>query len=143
MLVHLIGVDIFSLIFGRDPMANALTYLPELDDSELVYVNSLFANMTNDQAQQFAMVYRARRKDPQMILILTLIGFFGVAGINRIMLNQVGMGILYLLTAGLCFIGVIIDLVNYRKMTAEYNQNQAYLVAQLIQTNSTGSMSAQ
>lgn len=124
-------------------MANALTYLPELDDSELVYVNSLFANMTNDQAQQFAMVYRARRKDPQMILILTLIGFFGVAGINRIMLNQVGMGILYLLTAGLCFIGVIIDLVNYRKMTAEYNQNQAYLVAQLIQTNSTGSMSAQ
>ncbi|GMV52615.1 MAG: TM2 domain-containing protein [Chlorobi bacterium] len=124
-------------------MANALTYLPELDDSELVYVNSLFANMTNDQAQQFAMVYRARRKDPQMILILTLIGFFGVAGINRIMLNQVGMGILYFLTAGLCFIGVIIDLVNYRKMTAEYNQNQAYLVAQLIQTNSTGSMSAQ
>jgi len=124
-------------------MANALTYLPELDDSELVYVNSLFANMTNDQAQQFAMVYRARRKDPQMILILTLIGFLGVAGINRIMLNQVGMGILYLLTAGLCFIGVIIDLVNYRKMTAEYNQNQAYLVAQLIQTNSTGSMSAQ
>ena len=71
-------------------MANALTYLPELDDSELVYVNSLFANMTNDQAQQFAMVYRARRK-----------------------------------------------------MTAEYNQHQAYLVAQLIQTNSTGSMSAQ
>ena len=124
-------------------MENALTYLPELDDSELVYVNSLFANMTNDQAQQFAIVYRARRKDPQMILILTLIGFFGVAGINRIMLNQVGMGILYLLTAGLCFIGVIIDLVNYRKMTAEYNQNQAYLVAQLIQTNSTGSMSAQ
>ena len=124
-------------------MANALTYLPELDDSELVYVNSLFANMTNDQAQQFAMVYRARRKDPQMILILTLIGFFGVAGINRIMLNQVGMGILYFLTAGLCFIGVIIDLVNYRKMTAEFNQNQAYLVAQLIQTNSTGSMSAQ
>lgn len=124
-------------------MANALTYLPELDDSELVYVNSLFANMTNDQAQQFAMVYRVRRKDPQMILILTLIGFFGVAGINRIMLNQVGMGILYFLTAGLCFIGVIIDLVNYRKMTAEYNQNQAYLVAQLIQTNSTGSMSAQ
>jgi TM2 domain-containing membrane protein YozV len=115
-------------------MANVFQYLPDLDGDELAYVNMIVAPMSDAQAQQFAMMYRARRKDPQMILILTLVGFLGFAGIQRFVLNQIGMGILYLLTGGLCFIGIIVDLVNYRKLASEFNQQQAYEVANLMRT---------
>ncbi len=115
-------------------MANVFQFLPDLDGEELAYVNKLLSPMTDAQAQQFAMMYRARRKDPQMILILTLIGFLGFAGIQRFVLNQIGMGILYLLTFGLCYIGIIVDLVNYRKLANDYNQQQAYEVATLMRT---------
>lgn len=115
-------------------MANVFQYLPDLDGDELAYVNMILADMTDEQAQQFAMMYRSRRKDPQMILLLTLVGFLGFAGINRFVLNQIGMGIIYLLTAGFCFVGIIIDLVNYRKLASEYNQQQAYDVANLMRS---------
>jgi TM2 domain-containing membrane protein YozV len=48
------------------------------------------------------------------------------------MIGQVGMGILYLLTGGLCFIGTIIDLVNYKKLTFEFNQQAANTVYQAV-----------
>ena len=43
------------------------------------------------------------------------------------------MGVLYLLTGGLCLIGNIIDMVNYKQLTARYNEQQAYAVASLIE----------
>jgi len=42
------------------------------------------------------------------------------------------MGILYFLTCGLCFIGTIIDLVNYKKLSFEYNSKEAQQVASLV-----------
>ncbi len=118
-------------------MANVFRYLPDLDGEELAYVNMIVAPMTDEQAQQFAMMYRSRRKDPQMILLLTLVGFLGFAGIERFVLNQIGMGILYFFTFGFCMIGIIVDLVNYRTLASEYNQQQAYEVANLMRSMST------
>ncbi len=115
-------------------MANVFQYLHDLDGEELAYVNMIMEPMDDKQAHQYAMMYRARRKDPQMILILTLVGFVVVAGIQRFVLGQIGMGILYLLTFGLCGIGTIIDIVNYRKMSSEYNMKQAYEVANLMRS---------
>ena len=106
-------------------MANVLDILPELQGDELTYVQHLIKEMDDEKAKRFANVYRARRKNPQEILILTVIGFLGIAGIQRIVLNQVGMGILYFFTVGLCYIGTIIDLINYQKLTFEYNQQVA------------------
>lgn len=113
-------------------MNSLFTYLPDVDGDELMYIHSIVSEMSDSQLQQFAMMYRARRKDPQMILLLTLAGFVGFAGINRFVLGQVGMGVLYLLTAGLCLVGTIVDLVNYKKMTTSYNQRQAYEVANMM-----------
>lgn len=49
--------------------------------------------------------------------------FLGSLGIHRFYLNDVGMGVLFLLTAGLCGIGTIIDIVRLVTMTeAEFNQ---------------------
>ncbi|MBI2794690.1 MAG: TM2 domain-containing protein [Ignavibacteria bacterium] len=119
-------------------MANVFNYLPDLDSDELVYVNSLVSPMTNEQAQQFALIYRSRRKDPQTIMILTLCGFLTFivpsAGLQRFVTGKIGLGILYLLTGGLCFIGTIVDLVHYRRIASEYNQQQAYEVALMMQS---------
>ncbi len=113
-------------------MANVLHVLPDLDGDELGYAQLLVADMTEEEAMQFALMYRARRKDPQMILILTLIGFLGFAGIQRFVVGQIGLGILYFFTGGLCLIGVIVDLVNYRRIASDYNQKQAYEVALIM-----------
>ncbi|MHA7128803.1 TM2 domain-containing protein [Algoriphagus namhaensis] len=114
-------------------MANVLRHLPELEGMELGYVQGLMKGMSDDQASLFAQVYRAKRKDAQMILILTLIGFFGFAGLHRFILGQIGLGILYFLTVGLCFIGTIVDLVNYKSLAYEYNVRVANETINLLQ----------
>ncbi|MCX7798460.1 MAG: TM2 domain-containing protein [Melioribacter sp.] len=48
------------------------------------------------------------------------------------MTYQIGIGILYLLTCGICFIGTILDLVNYRRIAFEYNQKQAEQILQIL-----------
>ena len=118
-------------------MPNIFQLLPSLEGEEMAYAQSLINDMTDAQAQQFAMAYSARRKDPTTILILALVGFAGFAGIHRFMLNQIGMGILYFLTGGLCFIGTIIDLVNHRKLAFEYNSTLAQQVALMIRQSIT------
>ena len=116
-------------------MANVLRHLPELEGMELGYIQGMMKNMDEDRASLFAQVYRARRKDSQMILILTLIGFFGFAGLHRFILGQVGLGILYILTLGLCFIGTIVDLVNYKSLAYEYNVKMAHETLSMITDN--------
>lgn len=100
---------------------DVLKYLADVTTEELFTINSQVKGMTENQIIQFCQLYRAKRKDPQLILILTLLGFFGAAGIHRFVMGEIGWGILYLLTAGLCFIGTIVDLVRYKSLTMEHN----------------------
>jgi len=102
-------------------MANILQQMPFLEGEELMYIQELIKDFDESHAQQFASVYSSRRKDPTTIMILTLLGLLGIAGIQRFILDQIGMGILYFLTAGLFLIGTFIDLVNYRKLSFKYN----------------------
>lgn len=116
-------------------MANILQLLPEIIGEEQAFISMLIKNMNDDEAQQFANVYRVRRKDPQTILLLTLVGFLGIAGVQRFIVDQIGLGILYLLTAGICFIGTIVDLINYRNIAFEYNQKQAQQIAAIVRSS--------
>lgn len=107
-------------------MAKVTDVLPEITGEEMVYVQGLIKDMGDDQARNFATIYRARRKDPQVILLTALLGFVVVvAGVHRFIIGQIGMGLLYLFTAGLCFVGTIIDLVNYQRLAFEYNSKVA------------------
>jgi len=115
-------------------MPNVLQLMPTLEGEEMAFVQELIKDMTDSQAQQFAISYMARRKDPSNILLFTIIGFLGISGIQRFVLNQVGMGLLYLLTGGLCVIGTIIDLVNHKKLAFEYNSKQAQQVASMMRS---------
>ncbi len=113
-------------------MANVYEILPEIVGEEQMYIAGLVKNLDDKQAFQFANIYRSRRKDPQTILLVTLVGFLGIAGIQRFLTDQIGLGILYLLTCGICMIGTIIDLVNYKKIAFEYNQQQANQIAVML-----------
>jgi len=114
-------------------MSNVIEYLPELEGDEQLYVADLVNDLAEDEAKRFARVYRERRKEPQLILLLALVGFVAVAGVHRFVIDEIGMGLLYLFTAGLCFIGTIVDVINYKSIAFRYNRRQADEVLALIQ----------
>lgn len=99
--------------------------LPELEGDEAQYIEMLIKDLPDDKVSIFVNMYRSRRKDPILLLVLALIGLFGVAGIHRLFVGHIGMGILYIFTAGLCFIGTIVDMINYKNFAFEYNRNIA------------------
>lgn len=113
-------------------MAKLIDHLPELGGEEAIYIGKILSELDDEVARQFAHAYRARRKDPQTILLFTLLGFVGVAGINRFIMGQIGMGILFILTGGLCLIGTIVDLINHKDHTFEYNRKIALEVRQML-----------
>ena len=88
--------------------------------------------MDDEKARSFASVYRTRRKDPQVILITALLGLVVLAGVHRFIMGQIGMGLLYLFTGGLCLIGTIVDLVNHQKLAFEHNQKMANEVLSMV-----------
>ncbi len=112
-------------------MTNIYELMPMLQGDELAYVQNVIKDMNDDQVKLFAGVYNARRKDPQLILLLAVVGFVGIAGIHRFALGQIGMGVLYILTGGLCFVGTIVDLVNHRRLAFEHNAMVALEVAKI------------
>ena len=116
-------------------MNRVLKLLPELQGQEMASIQQVMKDMSEEDAESFAHIYRARRKDPQTILILCLAGLFVIPGIQRFYVDQIGMGILYLFTIGLCFIGSIIDLVNYQNLAQEYNSKIVSDVMIVMKTN--------
>ena len=116
-------------------MANIFQLMPMLQGDELAYVQGVIKDMNDEQAQMFANIYNARRKDPQLILLVALIGFIGVAGVHRFILGQIGMGLLYFFTGGLCLIGTIIDLVNHKRLAFEYNVQVAQEVTRIAKAS--------
>ncbi|WP_194349981.1 TM2 domain-containing protein [Pontibacter beigongshangensis] len=111
---------------------NILNLMPELEPDEMAFIQGITRNMTEEQLKQFVVIYRSRRKEPMLILATTLVGFFGVAGIQRFLVGQIGMGVLYFFTAGLCFVGTIVDLVNYKRLAFEFNIKEAQMVQAMM-----------
>ncbi|HOZ95361.1 MAG TPA: TM2 domain-containing protein [Niabella sp.] len=111
-----------------------LRMFPDMEYDEIVTVMNLTNTMTEQQQQSFLAIYQGKRRDTTLMLVLTLIGFVGVAGIQRFIIGDIGLGILYFFTGGLCLIGTIIDLINYKKLTSTYNQKMAIEAASLTTT---------
>ncbi|QJB34530.1 TM2 domain-containing protein [Chitinophaga oryzae] len=106
--------------------------LPGIEQEEMLWLQELTRGYSSENKQRFLALYQSRRKDPQMILICCLIGLVGAAGIQRFMLNQIAMGILYFVTFGFCMIGTIIDAVNHRRLAWEFNKKEALSCAALL-----------
>lgn len=113
-------------------MSRIHQHIPEAQGEEFYFLERITETCDAHQMESFARLYRARRKDPQMVLVMCIIGLLVVPGLQRFFLNNILMGILYLFTAGLCLIGSIIDLINHREMAFEYNQGIAKEIIQQI-----------
>ena len=113
-------------------MNQQLIMMQGLQPNELALVQEIMTGMSDAQQQQFLLLYSGKRKDQQTMLLICLIGLLGIAGIHRLISGDVVLGILYLLTAGFCFIGTIIDAINIKSITFEYNRKQAMESAQLV-----------
>lgn len=75
---------------------------------------------------KFSLVSAVEMKDPTTLLLVSI--FLGTLGIDRFMLGETGMGILKLLTVGLCGVLTIIDWFTIRKKTQDLNFNNLMLV---------------
>jgi len=106
-------------------MKKALEHFPEIEGDELHYISNSIDGLSDDELELFKSIYKARRKDPVLFMIMILLGLVGFAGVHRFFVGQIGIGILYFLTAGLCLIGTIVDLINYKSISFEYNRKIA------------------
>jgi TM2 domain-containing membrane protein YozV len=104
---------------------NLITLIAALEPDELAFLQGLTNDMSEEKLKTFVMVYNGKRKKTDTVLLGCILGFVAVAGVQRFMVGQIGMGILYLFTGGLCFIGTIVDTINHKRLTFEYNQQMA------------------
>ena len=116
-------------------MADIVQIMPELEGEEMLFVGGIARDMSDEQARNFAIAYRAQRRDPTNVLLLTILGFVIVAGVHWFYLGQIGMGLLYLFTAGFCLVGTIIDLINHKNLAFKYNQEKAQTIATMINSS--------
>ncbi len=104
---------------------NLITMIPSVEADELAYLQAFTQDLAEDKLHLFISLYNSKRKKTETILICCLLGFVCAGGIQRFVVGQVGMGILYLFTGGLCLIGTIVDIINHKALTFEYNQKMA------------------
>jgi len=114
-------------------MPHITHYMPELQEPERTYLQSLVGRMSHEQIQIFASAYRQRRKDPHTVLLTAIIGLVAIPGLQRFWLGQIGVGFLLLFTWGLLLIGSISDLVSYKTLALLYNQRVAREIATTMQ----------
>jgi TM2 domain-containing membrane protein YozV len=109
-----------------DMYQNPYMSFPGITPEEMGFLQQATAELDDNQKRYFYMIYSGKRKNPQDILLFGLLGFVGVAGVQRFVVGQVGMGLLFLFTAGFCWIGTIVDLVNHKAIATEFNRKMAY-----------------
>lgn len=95
-------------------------YLPA---EKIVFIKEKLKNIDEER---FSLVSAVEFKDPTTILLVSL--FLGPLGIDRFMLGETGMGILKLLTCGVCGILTIIDWFSVQKKAKELNFNKLMMI---------------
>lgn len=106
--------------------------LPGITPQEYSYLQTATNGLSEQQLRTFLMIYSGKRRNPSDMLLFCIIGLFLVPGLQRFIIGQIGMGILYLFTIGLCFIGSIIDLVNHKELAFEHNQKMVFESMQMV-----------
>ncbi|MFB6455900.1 TM2 domain-containing protein [Chitinophaga sp. Hz27] len=106
--------------------------LPGIEPEEKIWLDELTKSYSQEKKDKFLMLYQSRRKDPQSILIFTLIGFLGVAGVHRFVTDRIGLGVIYLITYGIFGIGTLVDAINYKRIAWDFNKREAVKCSQMI-----------
>jgi TM2 domain-containing membrane protein YozV len=109
-----------------------LMMFPDMNSEELYSVQAMMQSMTTTEQDNFLFIYKSKRRDKTLMLVLALVGFVGVAGVHRLITGDILLGVLYFFTAGLCFVGTIVDLINIENIALKYNLSQAAQAASLV-----------
>ena len=88
-------------------------YLPA---DKIVFIKQ---KMQEVDDEKFSLISALEYKDPMTILLVSI--FVGSLGIDRFMLGDTGMGILKLLTMGLCGVLTIVDWFTVQKRAKDVN----------------------
>ena len=99
---------------------------PGVTFEEMAFLQQSVTGLTDKQLKVFQMMYAERRKKESDIQLYCILGLLICPGLQRFITGQIGMGLLFLFTAGLCIIGSIVDLVNYKKLAFDYNKDRAF-----------------
>ncbi len=84
---------------------------------------TMVKDLSDQQKMLFDSQFNSAKKDRSMVLVLSvLLGYFGV---DRFMLGDTGLGVLKLLTGGLCGILWLVDLFRIQEATDDYNRKKA------------------
>ena len=105
---------------------NTYTGFAGMTIEEYSFIHHASAGLTENQMQTFMLVYNNRRKNPNDILLATLLGFFGFAGVQRLMTGKIFLGLIYFFTCGFFFVGTIVDLLTYKSIANDHNRHLAY-----------------
>lgn len=119
-----------------DMYQNPYMAFPGITPEEMGFLQQGTAELNEEQKKYFYMVYSSKRKNPQDLLLFTLLGFVVVAGVQRFVIGQIGMGLLYLFTGGFCLIGTIVDLINNKTLANDFNRQMAYESYQMAKMRS-------
>lgn len=95
-------------------MTNQKYFPPE----KIMYLKEKLRTMDEEK---FSLVSTIELKDPTTILLVSI--FLGSLGIDRFMIGDTGLGILKLLTVGVCGILTIVDWFTISQKTKDLNFN--------------------
>lgn len=90
-------------------------YFPE---EKIIYLKDKLKNLDDEK---FSLIGAMDFKDPTTILLVSI--FLGGLGIDRFMIGDTAMGVLKLLTGGVCGILAIVDWFTISKKVKEMNFN--------------------
>lgn len=73
------------------------------------------------EESRWALIQSLQYKDPTLALVLSLLFFLGVAGIDRFYIGDIGLGVGKLITAGGCGVWALVDFFLIMGATREKN----------------------
>ncbi len=111
---------------------NSFSMLSGITPEEFLFLQQATVGLNEHQLNTFKMLYMGKRRNPTDILLFTLLGLVGFNGIQRFVVGQIGMGIIYIITFGFCWIGTIVDLINHKSIANNYNKDMAYEALQMV-----------
>jgi len=96
----------------------------------------LTEGMSEQQKFLFQTQYGAERRDRILILVISV--FLGALGIDRFLVGDVGLGLLKLLTGGVCGIFWLVDIFLIMGRVDDFNRTKAYEIAMAIRMSGPG-----
>ena len=93
-----------------------MTNAKYFETSAIPMIRTRLENMSDEN---FLLLQTVDLKEPSILLVVSIL--LGTLGIDRFLIGDIGMGVLKLLTAGLCGILTIIDWFLIMKRTKEKN----------------------